>query len=313
MFQLDSTNWHKVDERKSISAEEHEVRAFQSTIDCTVQFYSSVMWGVPSYILSWMQMQSRNSLPSCLQHCRWIVVWTTCGSLFIVQHMWNPLCTDFSFPQAVGEDMIHTCCRNSNFCSNCRAWNITNKFNDRFHLWRSSIATVVVVLRGVICLFSAILNGICPSTNSFYLKERVSLTITSATPNTVRALLPNNLWNFFNVLTSVHKKLTCSISKSTAKQQLTSRRQCTFVTAAMVPLTLMIWVHSAATIPRTSKMTYVSTWTDFGKLTRHRLILLWSCPWQVEMVLMKGCKSPFHKLIPSWDIWIKVRRDYAKK
>jgi hypothetical protein len=28
----------------------------------------------------------------------------THGPLVIVEHMWNPLCTNFSFPQAVGED-----------------------------------------------------------------------------------------------------------------------------------------------------------------------------------------------------------------
>jgi len=93
------------------------------------------------------KIQSRISLPSCLQHCRWIAVRTTRGSLLIFQHVWNPLCTNFSFPQAVGEDMTHTCWRDSNFCSNCRAWNITDTFNDKFHLC-SSIAAVVAALWG---------------------------------------------------------------------------------------------------------------------------------------------------------------------
>jgi len=35
---------------------------------------------------------------------------------------------------------------------------------------------------------------------------------------------------------SVKEKLPCSLSISIAKQQLTSQRQCTFVTAAIVPL-----------------------------------------------------------------------------
>jgi len=34
----------------------------------------------------------------------------TRGSLVIVERVWNPLCTNFSFPQAVGEDTISTCC-----------------------------------------------------------------------------------------------------------------------------------------------------------------------------------------------------------
>ena len=98
-------------------------------------------------------------------------------------------------------------------------------------------------VRSIICLFSANLNGICP----FHMKGRVSLTVPWTTYNT-RELLPNNIQNFINVHKSVLEKLPCSISKSVAKQQLTSQRHCTFVTAAMMPLALMIWVHSAATI-----------------------------------------------------------------
>jgi hypothetical protein len=29
------------------------------------------------------------------------------GSLVITEHVWNPLCTNFSFPQAVGDDTAH--------------------------------------------------------------------------------------------------------------------------------------------------------------------------------------------------------------
>jgi len=43
------------------------------------------------------------------------------GSLVIIEHVRNPLCTNFSFPQALGEDMVNTCWRDSNFCSNCSA------------------------------------------------------------------------------------------------------------------------------------------------------------------------------------------------
>ena len=50
--------------------------------------------------------------------------------------------------------------------------------------------------------------------------------------------------NFINVLASVPRKLSCCLSESTAKQQLT-KRQCTSVTAAVVPQQpLMIGVQS---------------------------------------------------------------------
>jgi len=45
----------------------------------------------------------------------------THGSLVIVEHLWNPLCTNFSFPHAVGEDTISTSWRDSHCRSNCRA------------------------------------------------------------------------------------------------------------------------------------------------------------------------------------------------
>jgi hypothetical protein len=50
-----------------------------------------------------------------------------------------------------------------------------------------------------------------------------------------RAILPNKTWNFITVK-SVYKKLPCSLSWSIAKQQMTSQRQCTFVTAPIQPL-----------------------------------------------------------------------------
>ena len=127
----------------------HAILFFSDVEACHSTFYH-FSWGSNECVcdFSTAKIQSRNSLPSCLQHCRWIAVRTTHGSLFIVQHVCNPLCTNFSFPPAVGEDMIHTCWRDSNFCSNCHVWNITDTFNNKFHLWRSSIATVVAALWG---------------------------------------------------------------------------------------------------------------------------------------------------------------------
>jgi hypothetical protein len=42
--------------------------------------------------------------------------------------------------------------------------------------------------------------------------------------------------------------------------------------------------------------------TDFGKLARHYLILLWSCPLQVELVLMKGYKTARTHFINSFQV-----------
>jgi len=55
----------------------------------------------------------RNALPSFFQCCRWAVARTYMAHWVIVEHMWNPLCTNFSFPQAVGEDMVNTYWRDS--------------------------------------------------------------------------------------------------------------------------------------------------------------------------------------------------------
>ena len=43
------------------------------------------------------------------------------GSWVIDGHMWNSPCTNFSFPQAGGEDTVNTCWRDPDFCSNCHA------------------------------------------------------------------------------------------------------------------------------------------------------------------------------------------------
>jgi hypothetical protein len=55
------------------------------------------------------------------------------GFLVIVQHVWNPLCTNFLFPQGASEDMLITCWRDSYSCSNCLAGNTVCMFKDRFH------------------------------------------------------------------------------------------------------------------------------------------------------------------------------------
>jgi hypothetical protein len=59
----------------------------------------------------------------------------THGSLLIVEHMCNSLHTNFLFPQAVGEDMVNICWRDSDFCSNCHLWNTACTFRDRFYVF----------------------------------------------------------------------------------------------------------------------------------------------------------------------------------
>ena len=123
--------------------------------------------------------QRTNCLHFCKAADRWwkeVHAWL----FFIVGHMCNPLCTNFLFPQAVGEDMVNTCWRDSDFCSNCHAWNTVHTFKDWFHLfhvvfvhrwcWGSTV-------RGIIWLFLAIFNDIHPSANSFTWRNVVSLNL----------------------------------------------------------------------------------------------------------------------------------------
>ena len=164
----------------------------------------------------------------------------TYGLLIIIEHKWNPLSTNFLFPQAVGDDMVNTCWTGSDFCCNCCEWNTECTFKDRFHLlhvafihgwcWGSTA-------KGIICLFPAILNDIHPSANSFLWRN---ICLWNFLQRLV-TLLPNKTGNFIHVLTSVHQKLPCSVPWSTAKQQLTLQSLCTFVTAAIVLVVLHTW------------------------------------------------------------------------
>ena len=44
-----------------------------------------------------------------------------CGPLVIAVHVCNPHCTNFLFPQAVSEDTVNTCWRDSDVYSHFRA------------------------------------------------------------------------------------------------------------------------------------------------------------------------------------------------
>jgi len=45
----------------------------------------------------------------------------THGSLISIEHKLNALSTNISFPQTADEEMVNTCWRDSDFCSNCCA------------------------------------------------------------------------------------------------------------------------------------------------------------------------------------------------
>ena len=103
----------------------------------------------------------------------------THGSLVMVEHVCNPLCTNFSFPPAVGEDTVNTCWRDSDFCNNCLAWNTTRTFKDEFHFFH--VAFILrrcrcSTARGIVCLFRGIHNDIRPPAKSFTWSSKCSWT-----------------------------------------------------------------------------------------------------------------------------------------
>jgi hypothetical protein len=92
------------------------------------------------------------------------------SSFVIVEHMWNPLATNFSSSQAVGEDMVNTCWTDSDLCNSCQTWNTPHMFKDRFYLFPKVVINHWCwgsIAKNVVSLFPAILNGTDPSVNSF--------------------------------------------------------------------------------------------------------------------------------------------------
>jgi hypothetical protein len=74
------------------------------------------------------------------------------------------------FPQAVGEDMVNTCCRHSDFSSKYHAWNTVHGNKERFHSFHVTFICrrcLSSTARGIISLIPVTLNGIHPSANSF--------------------------------------------------------------------------------------------------------------------------------------------------
>jgi hypothetical protein len=91
-------------------------------------------------------------------------------SLVIMEHIWTPLCTNFSFLKAAGEDVVNIYWTDSDFHSKRRSLNTASAFKDRFHLFHVTFMRRLCWgsnARGIICLFTANLNGIHPMANSF--------------------------------------------------------------------------------------------------------------------------------------------------
>ena len=153
---------------------------FRATWVCRAIFFPGVFWATHSafccfnqksneYIndTSTVKTRARNAFISSLLQIG-DTKENTHGSVVITEHMWIPLCTNFSFPHATADDMVNICCQDSDFCS--RSWNTARAVKDRCHLfhlafirrrWWGSTA------RGIDCLFAAILNDTHASVNSF--------------------------------------------------------------------------------------------------------------------------------------------------
>ena len=129
----------------------------------------------------------------CLHFCKAVDGWWQEQHkwlIFIVKHMWNPQCKNFLFPQAVGED-VNTCWGDSDFCSNCCAWNTMHKF-DRFHVFHVAFVHCWcwgTTVRGITCLFLTIFNGIHPLVNRI-IWSIVSLNLSSTICNTLEHFYP---------------------------------------------------------------------------------------------------------------------------
>jgi hypothetical protein len=132
----------------------------------------------------------------------------------------NLQCTNLFLPQAVGEDMVKTCWRDSDFCSNCRAWNIVHMFKVQFNLLHVAIVHHQCwgsTARRIIWLFLAIFNGIYPSANSFTCRSIVSLNLSSTTCNILEHCYPTK-HNIFQWSHICPWETSSNLSQSITKQ-----------------------------------------------------------------------------------------------
>ena len=122
---------------------------FQNTLIAPCNCLPWLCWGMPFSILSfwvrvkWMHaylINHQNAIKECTALISPMLQMgggkmNTHHSLIRVEHMWTALSTNFLFPQTVVEERVNTCWRDSNFCSNCHAWNTVHAFKDRLHLF----------------------------------------------------------------------------------------------------------------------------------------------------------------------------------
>jgi hypothetical protein len=101
--------------------------------------------------------------------------------LVIVEHVWNPLCTNLSYSQAVSKDTVNTFWKGSDFCSNCRAWDTACTFKGRHHLIHVAftIADVGAAMRVHRLCLSGHSYWHSPIGEQFQMKEHVNLSLTS--------------------------------------------------------------------------------------------------------------------------------------
>ena len=183
-----------MDKNKSISPEEVTCMTFGASWLSREIFFLVDVWARHSAFcrFSWgsnecihdsstVKMQSRNAWPSFLKRSRWAVARKTRMTLVIVEHVWNPLCTNLSFPQAVSEDTVNTFWKGSDFCSNCRAWDTARTFKGRYHLFHAAftVADVGAELRVHRLCLSGHSYWYSPSGEEFQMKGHVYLNFPS--------------------------------------------------------------------------------------------------------------------------------------
>jgi hypothetical protein len=147
----------------SISYEGIDVNDFQSNLTTRCSFFHRSRLGTPVSILSfhlWRQMNaSIDSQPfkytaftSPTSHM--VGVRNTHDPLVFIEHIWNPLCTNFSFPLAVCEDTIITYWRDSHCRRNCCAWHavLTYKRQTTFSMYPYPLPVWGTTGRDIVCL-----------------------------------------------------------------------------------------------------------------------------------------------------------------
>jgi len=172
---------------KSISAEVHDVYDFQNTLTAPCSFRPRLRVGTPFVILYfqlrviWMHPWLQTL--ECYRGMHWLNFsnaadgWLQEEHAWLFGHGWAHVWTNFSFPQAVGKDTVNTCWRDSDFFSNCRAWNTARALKDRFHFFHGALIRRrcrCCICEGHRLYLPAILNPLTP--NDLYRGRTAPLT-----------------------------------------------------------------------------------------------------------------------------------------